>query len=109
MHHADPGVVCDGEALEQPIEHTVEDHVPGQGQAGDEDGDHAHFQHRFLHDPGQQWGTDQDGQQFEADGLKNTFSNGFVGAHGRTPLSDCGCHDLSSHRYFITNNHRSRR
>ncbi|MNP60283.1 hypothetical protein D3C76_1553540 [compost metagenome] len=74
-----------GETLEHAVEQTVEDHVPRQGQHGNDHCDSAHFQHRFVHDPGQQRRTDQDGQQFETNGLENTFGNGFIGAHGRTP------------------------
>ncbi|MNV86110.1 hypothetical protein D3C71_1801170 [compost metagenome] len=85
VHHADPGVVCNGQAFEHPVEQPVEDYVPGQRQYGNDHGDDAHFQHRFVHDPGQQRRTDQNGQQFETNGLENTFSDGFVGAHGLTP------------------------
>ncbi|MNR57926.1 hypothetical protein D3C85_1787990 [compost metagenome] len=85
MHHPNPGVAHKCETVQHAIEHAVEDHVPGQGQGCDGQGRHAHFQHRLVHDPGEQRGADQHRQQFETDGLENTFSDGFVGVHDQTP------------------------
>ncbi|MNE78980.1 hypothetical protein D3C80_1754290 [compost metagenome] len=85
MHDAGPGRVRNRKAFERTVEHPVEHHVPAQGQGGNEDGHHAHFQHGFVHDPRQQRRTNEDSQQFEADGLENSFGDGFVGAHGLTP------------------------
>jgi hypothetical protein len=70
MDYTYPGVAHQVVVFERAVEQSVEDHVPGQGKCRDCHGHDAHVEQRFVHDPRQQRGADQDGQQFETNGLE---------------------------------------